>query len=77
MKYTLISGSCLDVKPTVFQLLMCMFKEMKGNTDFDNTEKEFRYTWEFMSLMKAVGVVNTQEFAVEKETQEENVRDLL
>ena len=30
-----------------------------------------------MSLMKAIGVVNTQEFAVEKETQEENVRDLL
>ena len=29
-----------------------------------------------MSLMKAVGVINTQEFAVEKETQEENVRDL-
>ena len=31
---------------------------MKGNTDFDNIEKEFRYTREFMSLVKA-GVVNT------------------
>ena len=30
-----------------------------------------------MSLMKAGGVVNTEEFKVEKETQEENVRDLL
>ena len=64
-------------KPTVFQMLMCRFKEMKGNTDFDNIEKEFRYTREFMSLMKAGGVVNTEEFKVEKETQEENVRDLL
>ena len=64
-------------KPTVFQMLMCRFKEMKGNTDFDNIEKEFRYTREFMSLMKAGGVVNTEEFKVEKETQEENVRDFL
>ena len=50
---------------------------MKGNTDFDNIEKEFRYTREFMSLMKAGGVVGTEELKVEKETQEENVRDLL
>ena len=64
-------------KPTVFQMLMFRFKEMRGNTDFDNIEKEFRYTREFMSLMKAGGVVNTEEFKVEKETQEENVRDLL
>ena len=39
-------------KPTVFQMLMCRFKAMKGNTDFDNIEKEFRYTREFMSLIK-------------------------
>ena len=64
-------------KPTVFQMLMCRFEEMKGNTDFDNIAKEFRYTRKFMSLIKAGGVVNTEEFKVEKETQEENVRDLL
>ena len=46
---------------------------MKGNTDFDNIEKEFRYTREFMSLVKAGGVVNTNGFKVKKETQEENV----
>ena len=63
-------------KPTVLQMLMCRFKQMKGNTDFDNIEKELRYTREFMSLMKAGGLVNTEEFKVE-ETQEENVRDLL
>ena len=35
-------------KPTVFQLLMCRFKEMKGpNIDFDSIEKEFKYTKEF------------------------------
>ena len=62
-------------KLTVFQLLMCRFKEMKGaNTDF---EKEFKYTKEFMCLMKNGGKVNTDEFKVGKEVQEENVRDLL
>ena len=30
-----------------------------------------------MSLMKAGGLVNTEEFKVEKETQQENVRHLL
>ena len=65
-------------KPTVFQLLMCRFKEMKGpNTDFDSIEKEFKYTKEFMCLMKEGGKVNTDEFKVGKEIQEENVRDLL
>ena len=71
------NSHCYGQKPTVIQMLICSFKEMKGNTDFDNIEKEFRYTREFMSLMKAGGVVNTDEFKVEKETQEENVRDFL
>ena len=30
-----------------------------------------------MGLMKAVGVVKTEEFMIEKETEEENVRDRL
>ena len=51
---------------------------MKGpNTDFDSIEKEFKYTKEFMCLMKEGGKVNTDEFKVGKEVQEENVRDLL
>ena len=53
------NGNSYGQKPTVFQVLICRFKEMKGNTDFDNIEKEFRYTREFMSLVKAGGVVNT------------------
>ena len=51
--------------------------EMKGNKGFDSNEKEFRYTREFVSPVKAGGVVKTEEFKVEMETQEENVRDLL
>ena len=51
---------------------------MKGpNTDFDSIEKEFKYTKEFMCLMKEGGKVNTDEFKVGKEVQEDNVRDLL
>ena len=29
-------------KPTVFQMLMCHFKNMIGNTDFDIIEKEYQ-----------------------------------
>ena len=58
-------------------MLMCRFKEMKGNTDFDSTEKEFKYTKELMGLIKAVSKVNTEEFKVEKQIQDENVKELL
>ena len=40
---------------------------MKGqNTDFDSIEKEFKYTKEFMCLMKECGKVNTDEVKVGK-----------
>ena len=71
------SSQSFGRKPTVFQMLMCRFKEMKGKVEFDNIEKEFEYTKEFMCLMKTGGKVKTEEFNVGKETQEENVKDLL
>ena len=71
------SSQSFGKKPTVFQMLMCRFKEMKGKVEFDNIEKEFEYTKEFMCLMKTGGKVKTEEFSVGKETQEENVKDLL
>ena len=40
---------------------------MKGpNTDFDSIEKEFKYTKEFICLMKERGKVNIDEFKVGK-----------
>ena len=64
-------------KPTIFQLLMCRFKEMKGSVEFDKIEKEFRYTREFMGLIKEKGKIDVEEFKLTKEVQEENIRELL
>ena len=71
------SSNIYGRKPTVFQMLMCRFKKMKGNTDFDSIEREFKYTKEFMGLIKAGSKVNTEEFKAEKQIQEENVEELL
>ena len=64
-------------KPTIFQLLMCRFKEMKGSVEFDKIEKEFSYTREFMGLIKEKGKIDVEEFKLTKEVQEENIRELL
>ena len=57
-------------KPTIFQLLMCRFKEMKGSVEFDIIEKEFKYTREFMGLIKGKGEIDTEDFKLTKEVQE-------
>ena len=64
-------------KPTIFHLLMTRFREMKGSVEFDSIEREFKYTKEFMGLIKERGKVMTEEFTNSKEDQEENIRDFL
>ena len=49
----------------------------KASVEFDRVEKEFRYTKEFMGLIKERGKVLTEEFTNSKEDQEENIRDFL
>ena len=50
---------------------------MKGSVEFDKIEKEFRYTREFMGLIKEKGKIDVEEFKLTKEVQEENIRELL
>ena len=64
-------------KPTIFHLLMTRFREIKGAVEFERIEKEFRYTKEFMGLIKERGKVITEEFTNSKEEQEENISFLL
>ena len=71
------NDSLVGRKPTIFHLLMTRFREMKGSVEFDRVEKEFRYTKEFMGLIKERGKVLTEEFTNSKEDQEENIRDFL
>ena len=52
-------------------------REMKGTADLDNVEKEFKYSKEYMGLMKDKETVATEDFQNMKNTQEENVRQLL
>ena len=61
-------------RPTIFHLLMSRFREMKGTVDLDNVEKEFKYSKEYMGQMKDKA---TEDFQNMKNTQEENVRQLL
>ena len=56
---------------------MNKFREMKGTVDLDNIEKEFKYSKEYMGLMKDKAPVATEDFQNVKNTQEENVRQLL
>ena len=63
--------------PRVFHLLMTRFREMKGTVDLDNVEKEFKYTKEYMGLIKDNATVVTEEFQNTKSRQEENVREML
>ena len=71
-----VSGERLrSRKPTIFQLRR--FNEMRGKAQFDKIEKEFKYDREFMGLMKAKGKVNTEDFKLDKNIQEANVRELL
>ena len=44
-------------KPPIFHLLMTRLREMKGADEFERIEKEFRYTKEFMGLIKERGKV--------------------
>ena len=67
----------LGRKPTIFHLLMTRFREMKGAVEFERIEKEFRYTKEFMGLIKERGKVISEEFTNSKEEQEENIREFL
>ena len=62
---------------TVFHLLMSRFREMKGTVDLDNVEKEFKYTKEYMGLIKDKATVVTEEFQNTKSRQGENVREML
>ena len=65
-------------KPTVFQLLMSRFKEMKGTVEFDRTEKEFKYSKEYMGLIKVRGKINElEEINNSKDEQEENTKEFL
>ena len=50
---------------------------MKGSVDFERIEKEFRYTKEYMGLIKERGNVMAEEFSNSKEEQEENIREFL
>ena len=62
--------------PTLFYLLMSRFREMKGTVDLD-VEKEFKYTKEYMGLIKNKATVITEEFQNTKSKQEESVREML
>ena len=64
-------------KPTVFQLLMSRFKEMKGTVEFDRIEKEFKYSKEYMGLIKERGKIELEEFNNSKDEQEENTKEFL
>ena len=64
-------------KPVIMHLLMSRFREMCGKLEADNTEKEFKYTKEMISLNKVNEKVNTEEFTDSKSTQEENIRENL
>ena len=63
--------------PAVFHLLMSRFREMKVTVELDNVEKEFKYTKEYMGLIKDKATVITEEFQNTKSRQEENVREML
>ena len=45
--------------------------------EFDQIEKEFKYSKEIMGLMKVKGNIVTEEFKNTKSVQEENIRELL
>ena len=64
-------------QPTIFQLLMSRFREMKGSVEFDKIEKEFRYSRDCMGMIKEREIFEIEEFTNSKEEQEENIRDFL
>ena len=70
-------GNIEGRKPTFLHLLMTRFREMKGSVDFERIEKEFRYTKEYMELIKERGKVMAEEFSNSKEEQEENIESSL
>ena len=63
--------------PTVLHLLMNGFREMKGSVKLDNVEKEFKYTKEYMGLIKNKATGITKESHNSKSSQNENVREML
>ncbi|MCW4261357.1 MAG: reverse transcriptase domain-containing protein [Candidatus Thiodiazotropha endolucinida] len=73
----IIGERAVGKHPTIFQLLISRFREMKGNIELENIEKEFKYCKELMGLTKYTAKVATEEFKTSKEIQEENVRDML
>ena len=71
------SNNTIGRKPTIFQLLMSRFREMKGSVEFDKIEKEFRYSRDCMGMIKEREIFEIEEFTNSKEEQEENIRDFL
>ena len=71
------SNNTIGKKPTIFQLLMSRFREMKGSVEFDKIEKEFRYSRDCMGMIKEREIFEIEEFTNSKEEQEENIREFL
>ena len=69
------SNNTIGRKPTLFQLMMSRFREMKGSVEFDKIEKEFRYSRDCMGMIKEREIFEIDEFTNSKEEQEENIRD--
>ena len=64
-------------KTSILHLLFTRFRELSGKLEFDQIEKEFKYSKEIMGLMKVKGNIITEEFKNTKSVQEENIRELL
>ena len=58
-------------------LLVQYLVECFDNLYLDNVKKEFKYTKEYMGLIKDKATVVTEEFQNTKSRQEENVREML
>ena len=65
------SNNTIGRKPTIFQLLMSRFREMKGSVEFDKIEKELRYSRDCMGMIKEREIFEIEEFTNSKGEQEE------
>ena len=61
-------------KTSILHLLLTRFRELSGKLEFDQKEKEFKYSKEILGLMKVKGNIVTVEFKNTKSVQEENIR---
>ena len=67
----------LGRKTSILHLLFTRFRELSVKLEFDQIEKEFKYSKEIMGLKKVKGNIVTEEFKNTKSVQEENIRALL